>query len=115
MHSSVAVIAFTLFICVRGDAQLTSQTPEHTADHLRGLVVNSLTHEPISHALVLSPDNHFATMTDDRGRFEFAFQAAENPPAMGVVVTGAARPSGSKLAQSPDAIDGPQSWFSSPR
>ena len=91
MHSSVAVIAFTLFICVCGDAQLTSQTPEHTADHLRGLVVNSRTHEPIGHALVLSPDNHFATMTDDRGRFEFAFQAAENPPAMGVVVTGASQ------------------------
>jgi hypothetical protein len=41
------------------------------------VVINSVTHEPISRALVLSPDNSFATMTDDRGRFEFTFTPAE--------------------------------------
>jgi hypothetical protein len=36
------------------------------------VVVNSLTHEPIGHALVFSPDNRFGSFTDDQGGFEFA-------------------------------------------
>jgi hypothetical protein len=47
------------------------------ADRLRGTVVNGLTHEPIGRALVLSPDNRFATLTDERGRFEFALPRVE--------------------------------------
>jgi hypothetical protein len=45
---------------------------EHS-DRLRGTVVNSVTHESISRALVYSPDNRFATMTDRQGHFEFEF------------------------------------------
>ena len=39
---------------------------------IRGVVVNSITREPVARALVYSPDNRFATLTDDQGRFEFA-------------------------------------------
>jgi hypothetical protein len=35
-------------------------------------VINSVTHEPIDRALVSSPDNRFATLTNSDGRFEFA-------------------------------------------
>lgn len=83
-QSVLIAIPFALIICVSADAQLTSQTPEHAAEHLRGMVVNSVTHEPISRALVLSQDNHFAIMTDDRGRFDFTFPATESQPATGV-------------------------------
>ena len=38
---------------------------------LRGTVINSVTREPLAHALVASFDNRFATFTDDQGRFEF--------------------------------------------
>jgi hypothetical protein len=48
-----------------------STSPEEQAGSLRGTVVNSVTHEPIGHALVVSSDNRFATMTDDQGHFEF--------------------------------------------
>lgn len=48
-----------------------------STDRLSGTVVNSVTHEPIGHALVLSPDERFATMTDNDGRFEFTFPQAE--------------------------------------
>jgi len=41
----------------------------------RGTVVNSVTHEAIGRALVFSPDNRFATMTDSEGHFEFTFSA----------------------------------------
>src|SRR6267143_6726642 len=60
----------------RLSAQSTTPGIEQT-DSLRGTVVNSLTHEPINRALVFSPDNRFATMTDDRGHFEFIFPRAE--------------------------------------
>src|SRR5260370_9130798 len=55
---------------------------EHT-DNLRGTVVNSATHEPISRALVFSPDNRFATMTDNRGHFEFTLPRGECEMAAG--------------------------------
>src|SRR6202030_2733400 len=67
---------------------VAAQNTTHTdaTDHVRGVVINSVTHEPISHALVFSPDNSFAAMTDDRGRFEFTFTPAA-PQQTGTSVT----------------------------
>ncbi len=48
-------------------------------DRVRGVVINSITREPISRAVVFSEDNAFAAMTDDRGRFEFIFPPAPPP------------------------------------
>jgi len=54
--------------------QATGQIPPgEKTDSMRGTVVNSVTHTPIPRALVSSPDNRFATMTDDEGHFEFTF------------------------------------------
>ena len=41
---------------------------------LRGVVVNSLTHQPVGRALVKSTDGRFATMTNERGQFEMRFK-----------------------------------------
>jgi hypothetical protein len=54
----------------------TAQT-EDKQDSIRGVVVNSMTHEAVARALVYSPDNRFATMTDGDGRFEFALPQAQ--------------------------------------
>jgi len=56
-----------------------SQTtqPEDKQDSIHGIVVNSVTHEPVGRALVYSPDNRFATMTDGEGHFEFTFPQVE--------------------------------------
>src|ERR1700733_13761296 len=70
------VVAVTVLSCVLPRLAAQSATHGDPTDHIRGVVINSVTHEPISRALVLSPDNSFATMTDDRGRFEFIFAAA---------------------------------------
>src|SRR5712692_7662323 len=66
----------------RLSAQSSTAGIEHT-DNLRGTVVNSATHEPISRALIFSPDNRFATMTDNRGHFEFTFPRGEGEMATG--------------------------------
>src|ERR1700730_277581 len=70
--------------------QLAAQNASHTdpTEHIRGVVINSVTHEPISRVLVFSPDNAFAAMTDDRGRFEFTFTPAASQPAMAFDIGG---------------------------
>jgi hypothetical protein len=68
-----------LFCCgnaIRSSGQSNASAAAHT-DTLRGTVVNSVTHEPIGRALVHSPDNRFATVTGDRGQFEFNFPRSE--------------------------------------
>ena len=52
-------------------------------------MINSVTHEPIARALVFSPDERFATLTDGSGRFEFTL--AETPSER-EAVAGAGRP-----------------------
>jgi hypothetical protein len=51
-----------------GPGPLADQQP--TTIH--GTVVNSVTHTPISRALVYSADNRFAMLTDGEGHFEFS-------------------------------------------
>jgi hypothetical protein len=45
---------------------------------IRGTVVNSVTGAPISRALVFTPGNHIAMLTDGEGHFEFALPKASN-------------------------------------
>ena len=55
---------------------LLTQAPDSKPDaptSVHGQVLNRVTHEPISRALVTSPDQRYAMLTDDRGRFEFKF------------------------------------------
>ena len=68
-------------------ASLLAQAPEvgfrvERSNHLRGTVINSVTAEPVARALVRSPDNRFAVMSDDQGRFEFTFpqNTSASPP-----------------------------------
>jgi len=79
---SLKALAFGIaaLSCCSSISRLSAQSTTagiEQADSLRGMVLNSLTHEPISRALVFSPDNRFATMTDDRGHFEFTFPRQE--------------------------------------
>ena len=77
----VAFACAIILFCSVFITSLSAQTngpskPEN--DVIRGTVVNSRTHEPIGHALVYSPDNRFATITDDRGRFQFNLAPLES-------------------------------------
>src|SRR5580704_17427013 len=44
---------------------------------IHGVVINSVTHEPVGHALVFSGDGRLGTLTDDQGRFEFVLPQAD--------------------------------------
>src|SRR5438094_660787 len=90
MHSprSLKALSFGIALsCCGSTARLSAQSSTTGIEHpdsLRGTVVNSATHEPIARALVFSPDNHYATMTDDRGHFEFTFPQGESEKTAGL-------------------------------
>jgi hypothetical protein len=85
---SLTAIALAITLFSNFPRQVAAQNTTHTdaTEHIRGVVINSVTHEPVGRALVFSPDNSFATMTDDRGRFEFTFTRAA-PQQTGTSVT----------------------------
>ena len=87
LQSLGALALGTVFLCCSGAicplCAQTTGTLEPESDSLRGTVVNSLNHEPIARALVYSPDNRYATITDSQGHFEFKFARAEREPAPG--------------------------------
>ncbi len=51
---------------------------------IHGTVLNSVTHTPISRALVYSPDNRYAMFTDGEGHFEFTLPKANNENQSGI-------------------------------
>jgi len=80
---SSTLIAF-LYPLTASSLYAQTKTSENTV--IRGTVINSKTHEPIGHALVYSPDNRFATMSDEHGRFQFNLPQAESrAPSQGFV------------------------------
>lgn len=69
--SSFLVAIVIAITCLDGGWCL-AQSASGDGGVIRGVVINSVTHEPIDRALVSSPDHRFATLTDSEGRFEFA-------------------------------------------
>jgi hypothetical protein len=64
------ILLFAALLSRQAWGQATpSVDPQKNTIH--GVVVNSVTREPIGHALVFSPDNRFGAFTDDQGHFEF--------------------------------------------
>ncbi len=87
---SLKMLAFGIALSCCSITRLSAQNSTAGVEHinsLRGTVVNGVTHEPISRALVFSPDNRFAIMTDDQGHFEFTFPAAEGEKTAGFAGT----------------------------
>ena len=83
LRSPLRTITFSLLLSVlciiaRPTSGQNSQPENKSADSIHGTVVNSVTHEPIGRALVYSPDNRFAAMTDSEGHFEFTFAKPDN-------------------------------------
>ncbi len=85
---SLKAIAFGMALfCCASVSRLSAQSSTagiEQSDSLRGMVVNSVTHEPVSRVLVFSSDNRFATMTDDRGHFKFKFPETESEQTAGL-------------------------------
>ena len=68
------IVAYLIAVC--------PSSAQSNSDTIRGVVINNATHEPIARALVYSPDNRFATMTNSEGRFEFNLPQENRIPAI---------------------------------
>lgn len=86
-HLLALILALLAIPVPRCSAQSDGASEEGT---IRGAVLNSVTREPISGALVISPDSHFAARTDSQGRFEFTIPKAEPTPSPAPEGTGTA-------------------------
>jgi hypothetical protein len=73
--------AIILLVIAAWLSVVCSSAAQSNSDTIRGVVINSATHEPVARALVYSPNNRFATMTNSEGRFEFNLPHAEGTAA----------------------------------
>jgi hypothetical protein len=76
------ILSLSLAVACLSAALSAAQSPSDKTDTdtLRGIVINGVTHEPIARALVSSPDNRFAALTNSEGRFEFTLAKADSAP-----------------------------------
>jgi hypothetical protein len=83
---------------------------------VRGTVVNAVTHEAIGRALVYSPDNRFAMLTDSEGHFEFTLPKVRTDTQTGSVSFGPARDGslGLLMARKPGFLDDPNRGTQTP-
>ena len=71
-HNPFVLLALLAVGCICAEqASGQSQPLDNGQSTVRGTVVNAITHQPVGRALVYSPDNRFATLTDSEGHFEF--------------------------------------------
>ncbi len=63
--------------CLSGRS--SAQSESGNANTIRGIVINSVTREPVARALVYSAGNRFATLTNGEGRFEFNLPKLDAP------------------------------------
>jgi hypothetical protein len=75
----VAAMHGVVFAQQQADA-IASASSANEKTVLRGTVVNSVTHQPIGRAVVMSQDGRFAVMTNDRGQFEMKFKEKKSAP-----------------------------------
>lgn len=85
-YCKILILAFVLL--TSGTGHVAAQNgPSQGSRTIRGLVVNSVTREPISRALVFSSDNRFAVLTDSQGNFELSIaspaEASSSPGGFG--------------------------------
>lgn len=75
-HLLVLTLLLVATVASRPGAAQTALHDSSEKRTVHGVVVNGVTHEAVAHALVLSNDDRFATLTDEQGRFEFALPEA---------------------------------------
>jgi hypothetical protein len=117
---SASILFSALAAACLSSAPSFAQSPSDKTDSdtIHGIVINSVTHEPIVRALVSSPDNRFAALTNSEGRFEFALPKADpapeggsdsNTPASGQIQSAIANRPYMLMARKPGFLTDPNS------
>jgi hypothetical protein len=91
LHSAIqprSRVLVTLLVLASIVGRVSGQGQADDQRIVRGTVINAVTHEAIGRALVYSPDNRFATLTDSEGHFEFRLPKVGTDPQRGSVSFG---------------------------
>lgn len=88
IHSAVLLLIVLATVSISlGQAAGQGLQAEEQPGSVQGTVVNAVTGAPISRALVYSPDNRFAMLTDGEGHFEFALPKVDRNSGRDIGVT----------------------------
>ena len=104
---SLIILLVGWVVCTRQDFAQNLQ-PDNQANIVRGIVVNAVTHEPIGRALVYSPDNRYAMLSDGDGHFEFVLPKAAADNGGITFATGNSGKLDSLMARKPGFLDDPR-------
>jgi hypothetical protein len=83
-----------------------AQAASDDTETIRGMVIDSVTREPIARALVSCPDNRFAMLTNSEGRFEFNVPKGESAAEGGIDSNSGARGSATSRFGTPSRTGG---------
>ncbi len=97
--------ALVVFMLMSSDLALT-QIQDNTTSTVHGTVINAVTRDPVGRALVYSPDDRYATLTDSEGHFEFELPKAVAESG-GFVVAGIPGGLSWLMARKPGFVDDP--------
>ena len=102
------ILIFLAVACL-SSVRSSAQSASDNTYTIRGIVINSVTREPIARALVYSPGNRLATMTNSEGGFEFTLpRASEAGPGTNAPPSHSIR-SYSLMARKPGFLTDPNS------
>lgn len=87
VFSALVLIWLMLSGSARAQSLQDSGDPADKSPSVHGRVLNRITHAPVTRALVFSPDQQYATLTDSDGRFEFKFPPQEPEPQLNPTTT----------------------------
>ena len=102
---ALALFLASGYLCSKAFGQLLQ--PENQANTVHGTVVNAMPREPIGRALVYSPDNRYATLTDGEGHFEFTLPKPAADGGGFAFSTGSGRSLTWLMARKPGFLDDP--------
>jgi hypothetical protein len=103
---SLIILQAGWVVCAREGLAQNLQ-PDNQANIVRGIVVNAVTREPIGRALVYSPDNRYAMLSDGEGHFEFTLPKAAADNGGVTFATGNSGKLTSLMARKPGFLDDP--------
>lgn len=112
LWTQTLTVGLALFLLLPGGPFCTnafgqSLQPENQPNTVHGTVDNAVTHDPVGRALVYSPDNRYATLTDGEGHFEFTLPKVQADSGGFAVSTAGAGSLTSLMARKPGFLDDP--------
>jgi hypothetical protein len=106
MQAAFLLVVVLAAACVcRAQTSSPGRQPDAPQSSIKGTVVNAVTGAPIARALVLTPDNRYAMLTDGEGHFEFALPEDDRNNAQTLIAGHSTFSPSALMARKPGFLD----------